>query len=731
MNKTDRISATLNITVLLDQYSEDEIPELMAYVFSKTGRLLATAPLGVDPKKPDTAKADVKVTSMYEQAVVKIATKVTDIHNLAHKHPHITKLALAKDGKIPVQIAVDEAVWSRWLHVPYHVTGTVEKLEQGVHHPICKGTVEIYDVDLYPSILRLPHDVLERIRDGIIDILLDPPPVEITEFPKWHLQPEEDDYCGTGPRPSLPKRIIELTELSTKLQKLPAEWRFASQRASALATARTRMNAELNTMSLHVKQAYLAHEALPTIPISQIMYSTTEQFRTLLADKFLHFRFWLCWYPWLYYIWWPWCRGYTLEKLGTAELQPGGHFSDTIWLSICRHDIPDLWFKVTQNIAGVDRVIYQRFPVPCNTKWNHPSGDPVHLLVTDPEAVACYTPDPVYTDEVYVMPLGIGNDEWYSIHQAHLKPGDAADAQTGLYAGTDPYGTVLNFTQQLHEELRSHGVHYYRWSYRKAGTLAWSPINTPISHRYMTKNSEGHWTIAAEKLGPETHGAQADLFQVRDPHKDWISTDVVYAQWDTTALADAKYQVMLEMFDALGAKITDPASKGFVFVLPTNATGDVDDALYIVNGSLILNLHLDNQPTVADIISVALGGNPAQECQFLEYTDKSSDQVTVTYVAYHPNGFMDHFDLNVYRGISGTLKGTVPAPDNTVPAAAATLKSFSVATLLDSYPQCAFSVGLHTWPRTRNGYDRIRAYERSDVSAFALTLKKAAAPVIL
>lgn len=36
------------------------------------------------------------------------------------------------------------------------------------------------------------------------------------------------------------------------------------------------------------------------------------------------------------------------------------------------------------------------------------------------------------------------------------------------------------------------------------------------------------------------------------------------------------------------------------------------------------------------------------------------------------------------------------------------------------YNWCAFAGELHAWPRSRNGYNRIRAYEDHDTSAFAL-----------
>ncbi len=41
------------------------------------------------------------------------------------------------------------------------------------------------------------------------------------------------------------------------------------------------------------------------------------------------------------------------------------------------------------------------------------------------------------------------------------------------------------------------------------------------------------------------------------------------------------------------------------------------------------------------------------------------------------------------------------------------------------FTRCAFAVNLHTNPRTRDGYSRIRRYEAHDVGAFAVVPKAA------
>ncbi len=195
----------------------------------------------------------------------------------------------------------------------------------------------------------------------------------------------------------------------------------------------------------------------------------------------------------------------------------------------------------------------------------------------------------------------------------------------------------------------------------------------------------------------------------------------------------AKYTLRLEMFDAAGTQVT-PAGAGFKFFLAQGSMVDdewpVDDAPHVQpDGSILFTVHVDNCDTVAAIESVGFTGTVPQECQFLEYTD-TDQEIEVKYQAYHPNGFLAEYDLAINRGMSGTLESpadwlnvTDPAGPPTTTPVAEGLSGVTVGDLLDAYSRCAFAVRLHTFPRTRDGYDRIRDYEASDVGAFALVEK--------
>ncbi|MBL0714567.1 MAG: hypothetical protein JJV98_12790 [Desulfosarcina sp.] len=714
--KEARKELELEVSVNLKDFEENEL-KLAAYVFNHSGRLVAKEPIKV---KEGRGVVELKIKETPQRLLVKVGPDVEDLKDLSRKQP-ISRMAIATPGKKTViDIDILKLSWICWLQVPYLVTGTVKKGSD----PICSGEVDIYEVDFRSCFWRLPDLVIERIRDAIIDVVIDPPPIELPEILAWP-QWDDDDWCGTGPKPPFPSRkVLSDEDIIRKLEKLPDQSMVAKQRFIELPNAKANIGAELQKMSLYDRRAFLDREAVEGVKIDKLLHTTTKHFRELLIEKFLAFRFWLCW-PWIYWIWWPWC--YSWEKIGIAELQPDGSFSKIIWLSVCNKDTPDLWFVVRQEINGVEKVIYERHPIPCHTYWNHPSGDPVHLVVTDPDAIACFGTPPTDKPGLYVMPLGIGWDGWYDVQQAHIKPLELIDPNRGLYNGTDPYGTDLNIQMQFHDGLRGIGVMYYRWSYKREGTTDWVQIDKPIVHRYLTIIG-GKPFIKSKSLGPNSLGSEGNLFEIPDPALDWIlinRLDRRFAAWDTSSLTNEKYELKLEMFDNAGNNITDPITKGFKYFLPLSGpVGDVwpvDDNPHIeTDGSIILHVHIDNHDTVAQINSVGLGGGTfTGECQFLEYTDPVTDDVVTNYFAYHPKNFLSSYNLTIKRGKSGS---NVASHSSITPASPplGETKKFNVQDLLGSYPQCTFGIELHTYPRTRDGYSRIRAYEDHATATFAL-----------
>ena len=752
---------TLQVRVLLNKPPED-VPweRLAAYLHTRSGRLLAKAQLvATEGEGWDEGVASFELPKTPPKTlIVKVGPNVENRRDLAGKDLTVRRVLVTPKEVLHADLEIDLELWKKWLVRPYVVTGTVEKWSDGETRPICHGEVDIFDIDVR-CLQRLPGPVVEEIRYSFLDLVIDPLPLDrrlIEILGGLEYEDETDDiiWCWPPPRPlPLPWRQQKRL-LRDRFQKLAPH---LTRRIDAAETAARRVEVLMDRMSPPDRRAWLAGDATEGVKVSQLVHTSTEQFRQLLVDDFAHFRFWLCQCPWIYLRWWPHCHAYSMQHLGTAELGPNGQFRKTVWLPIFRRDIPDLWFTVRQKINGSERTIYGRAQMLARTFWNHPNGKPVQLRVTHSQAVACGG-GPETDGEVCVMPLGIGNDGWHEIDHPQLtgtvEPTEY-ELHGGLYNGSDPYGTRLDLQMHFHDELRDRGVRYYRWSYHLEGTEpgTWTSISTPITHRYLDE-IDGEPYLVNEQLGPKTVGAEHDLFEVPDPDKDWVVVNrndraaAIWhtAQWDTglghyvQQTFNGRYMLRLQMFDEQGSVIK-PSDSTFRYFLPAGPPeGDflpVNRDLNVgVDGSLILRLFVDNEDTTADIKSVGLGGADTQECQFMEYADRAKDKVTVTLDADHgsPRDFIHRYAMTIRRGVSGLAVGSAaqtfaaPGEPTTAPydSPGEIVKKFKVDDLLRAaggkgpFNRCSFAVHLHTYPRTRDGYGPIRAYESSDSSTFAL-----------
>jgi hypothetical protein len=769
---------TVKVTAELEELTREQgWPKMAAYVFTRRGKLLGKGPLEPDPRKPTLGYAAVKVEAAQEQVVVKVGPDVEDVADLARYQLPLQPLALAAEPAVAVAIKIGKPIWGCWIKVPYLVAGTVEKMTGNGHLPICYGEVDVYDVDVRFCFLKLPDRIIELIRDGLIDVLVDPPRiVKPEELPFW-----DDDWVEGTPRPPFPPPLPDM-EITQRLEKLPPEWAFARERFKALSTARPRMDAVLDRLTVAEKQAMLDREAVQGIRIREIVYTNTAQFRELLANRFLPFRYWLCWWPWIYWLWWPWCRWYSLEKLGTATLQADGSFSLKVWVSICRNDLPDLWFVVRQKIGATERVIYRRRPVPCHTYWNHKSGDPVVLHVTDPDAYACQETPPVdQTDQdLWIVPLAIGN---YSLKQVYgtgagknppvTPPGNNGEPDVGRYESVNfglganldpfqrgPFAGWLGLRYLFSPALLPAGVKYYRIKYRVNGTSAWKPLTHPVVRHYSNWNTvTSSIEFPAYLLGPVPGTDYLYELQPDDPPNKltyaWARWEVIDATvdlmagyLDSTQMALDEFtrvnygtvELKLELFDAAKNRI-NPAASGVYFRLPNNTdhwntVTTVDPAL--VNTDLvapdpedpayqtfIFRLVIDNRGPTANILEPVLSAGVVGSCGMLHPAPGAS--LTLRYEASHPAQYGQYrFDL--YRGTPPSLRDGSSPPNATregqagLPGTVSTVGgSLQLVTdLLGPCPEAAFSENLYIWNMNWNGWSRVGP-DASFVRAFGLT----------
>jgi hypothetical protein len=770
------------VTAELEELKEVGWPKIAAYVFTRKGRFLAKGLLEPDPRKPTLGQTTVKVETEPEQLVVKIGPDVEDVTELARYQLPVQPALLTAEPAITVALKVGKPIWACWIKVPYLVTGKVEKVTSAGHLPICYGEVDVYDVDVGFCFLRLPDRIIELIRDGLIDVLVDPPRIkQPEELPHW-----DDDWVETAPRPTFAPPPPD-QEIEKRLEVLPPEWAFARDRFKALASARPRMDATLERLDVAEKQALLDREAVQGIRIREILYTNTAQFRELLVNRFLSFRYWLCWWPWIYWLWWPWCRWYSLEKLGTATLQPDGSFSLKVWLSICRHDTPDLWFVVRQKIGAVERVIYRALPVPCHTYWNHKSGDPVTLHVTDPSAYACQEQPPVDQPDQdrWIVPLAIGN---YSLKQIYgtgaakdplgsppTPPGNNADPYVGRYESISigaggpnlntfykgPFGGTLGLRFLFSPALLAAGIKWYRIKYRLNGAGAWRPLTATVVRHYSNWNTvTSSIEFPAYQLGPIPGGDWLYELQPDNPPNigtyAWARWEVIDATVDlmngyvdttqlmvdeSTTVNYGTVEFKFELFDSQAPlHRVDPVAAGISWRLPNNidhwnTVTTVDPAL--VNTDLVVvdpedpafhafifRLVVDNRATKAVISEPVLSAGVVGSCGMLHPAPGAS--LTMGYEASQPaRNAMYRFSL--YRGATLLLDGSSPTSGTREGQAELTGTILQVGgslvlvtDLLGPCPEGAFSENLYVYHMNFNGWWRVGP-DASAVRAFALT----------
>ena len=391
-NTSNRETAFRLKVDLLGAEKEEKTPPLKAYLFSSSGELLDARM--VSEKGTATLKTDY---GFGEQGKYRI-TVGPDLENTRElkKANARSKSIIATIGKaVEVGMNVYRPDWGCWFGYRYDIVGDVKKkikpdADTTIYAPVCTSIVEIYEVDYIGFMLELPDYRLERFRDDLLRI-----PEELEVLPEPFPDP---------PWPIFKKRLKEgvLEPIREKVMR-PSLAPEISKTMKAAEPVSQLASSQLN---------YTAIKKLPT-----------TSFRKFVVDNIAAFKPYICLYL---------AGLYPKTLLGTAFTDSNGHFNKSI-IFFCKPEQPDLYFKVKQWISGSMQYVYAPTPVPCHTYWNHPNGEDVHLIVTNPLARCHFENPSVDKPGIYVMPIGIGNDGWWKIHQGHIKPPAAADSNRGLY----------------------------------------------------------------------------------------------------------------------------------------------------------------------------------------------------------------------------------------------------------------------------------------------------------
>jgi hypothetical protein len=212
-----------------------------------------------------------------------------------------------------------------------------------------------------------------------------------------------------------------------------------------------------------------------------------------------------------------------------------------------------------------------------------------------------------------------------------------------------------------------------------------------------------------------------------------------HARVDTTGLANGRYLLVVDIFNASGVRLVpdnslDAAGPGdiarpFDYLRLEGPIDAPTQALSVVRRNALANLFLvDNLACVADIEAISHNSGPpsVQNCQFLE--GPGTDTVAIQYTARHQNNYQWYHHMWLKQGLTGptTFLNLTGPPSNQTRRSDNVINGLthpaSFVSLLLAEPRCSFAVHLRTYARHTNGSGRIIEYDGHDSGAFALEI---------
>lgn len=694
-NQMGESSRQIRLTVradLLEVEGAKEIPAGAVYVFSTGGRLLAQEGIASGREVVLSISGGETARSVRVLIGPEMAKDQIDPGELLRRGAEERFLRIEPGDIQPsVRIEVIPEKWLCWLRSVCFVRGTLLKRQNVdgvlVDLPVCDATVEVYEVDPLPIIIRrLPDSLIERLRDIVI---WDEPP-SVGPFP-----PE----LGPGPESAVSALI---SGQQRGLGDAP-ELRLVARAAS------TQQLRNLFVDYPRLIRPLLCRYFPWVVTMQKVATGKTDncgRFQTLFfrgcnnPDT-----------PDLYFKAWQTLFG----PINVAIYAPTPIACYTHWNYQCGSEV------TLYTSSPFARTCSPCPPVIAGNNWvlAMAIGNlPLSRIRGCSSTLAATT-----TPQNHGLNLAL------------------SDAKT--FNGR-PFGGLLRLRLEFDNSLREQlGVMYYRVSYRRQGDLDFIFLDGE-AHRHYIHEVSGQPVIEGYQLGPKEIGGESALFEIPPalpPKGQWSTPDVVEdhtnARFPSVDLvppaAHGKYELKVDLFDAAGNRVNidNVGGQQIQYFVPMNedlaipGTINTEDAAGLnlvqdVDGSgkksFVMTLHVDNNVCEAQIHPPMLNSAPANACGVLAYS-QLADPVSLPFKALHPNGFAN-YSFTVKRGVTLlpalSLTGVADPPGNFA-------QNTTVGTLLSANcPMAGLSEHLHVNAWATNGWGELSQYDAGDHAGFAL-----------
>jgi len=348
---------------------------------------------------------------------------------------------------------------------------------------------------------------------------------------------------------------------------------------------------------------------------------------------------------------------------------------------------PNIIFRISQNIAGVVKYIYNENPAE-DARLN--IGDVLYVNINvEEDCITSNTPaGGVPYDQLFVFTrVGVIGTGYIDQSDGYAEPPGSIDSNV-------PFGRTLDIAGWFGMFC---DVEYYQVQYSSDG-ITWKDITDPLYNNWYDV-ANGQWVT--EVMGPAEVAGVPNLYKLPNRSMPWTFPDLI-THWDTTKVLNGPVTLRI-----LGKKMM---------------SGSIFDAEYLTTDPSYgtLKLQIDNTPPKCNITDVYKDNVVVNECGKIEFI--AGTTINVKFEAKDEAGHLARYSLNAYYGHNHIVVPVPMLPSKAVddysqhidPITKKWIGSSSYtidypASEYDSIemPTCAYQLRLRVDKRTSNGYGEV------------------------